>query len=264
MESQFDNAAVAYEASAVDIPIREFIEHPSIRALCGDVAGKLVLDLGCGTGLYTRRLARWGAKRVIGVDISEGMLARAQAIEAADPLGITYLQRDLAAPCRCEEEYADLSGNIDLILAVYVLCYATSAEQLTAMCRTVKQELAPGGVFLAPTLNPGYADESDCPGYYDDYYAEYGFAMTAATPPATEGATVTLSMSFPEGSGVDAVHVDAVWWSAQVYENALHTAGFTEIKWHEMDVSAEGLAVHDASYWQRYVDRPHALIIEAR
>lgn len=264
MASQFDTAARAYEASATVIPIREYIEAPSIRALCGDVHGKLALDLGCGTGLYTRRLAQWGAKQVIGADIAEGMLTQARVIEAADPLGITYLNRDLTEPCRCDAEYAHLSGQIDLVLAVYVLCYATTVENLEAMCRSAKQDLKPGGVFLAPTLNSGYADESEHPGYYADYYAAYGFGMSAVTPPAQEGATVTLSMWFPDGSGVDPVALDAVWWSQDTYERALRTAGFTSITWHRMEVSPEGVQAFPAPYWDRYLARPHALVVEAR
>lgn len=264
MTSQFDSAAHAYEASATVIPIREYIEENSIRALCGDVHGKLALDLGCGTGLYTRRLARWGAKQVIGADISEGMLTQARALEDADPLGITYLHRDLTESCRCDEEYAHLSGQIDLTLAVYVLCYATTVEDLEAMCRIAKQDLKPGGVFLAPTMNPEYADESEHPGYYSDYYAAYGFSMSAVTSPVEEGSTVTLSMWFPEGSGVQPVALDAVWWSQETYEKALRAAGFTSISWHRMEVSAEGLRAHPAPFWDRYLARPHALVVEAR
>ncbi|MGX1778595.1 class I SAM-dependent methyltransferase [Nocardia brasiliensis] len=264
MTSQFDTAAHAYEASATAIPIREYIEEPSIRALCGDLHGRLALDLGCGTGLYTRRLARWGAKQVIGADISEGMLAEARAIENADPLGITYLQRDLTEPCRCDEEYAHLSGQIDLTLAVYALCYATTGQDLEAMCRTAKQDLKPGGVFLASTMNPEYADENEHPGYYSDYYASYGFSMSAISPPVEEGSTVVLSMRFPEESGVEPVALEAVWWSAKAYETALRAAGFTSIAWHRMQVSAEGQRAHPAPFWDRYLARPHALVLEAQ
>jgi SAM-dependent methyltransferase len=51
-------------------------------ALLGDVAGRTVLDLGCGSGENSLMLARRGAE-VIGVDISESLLALArQRLEA--------------------------------------------------------------------------------------------------------------------------------------------------------------------------------------
>jgi SAM-dependent methyltransferase len=57
----------------------------------GPLAGKAVLDVGCGTGGTTLELARRGARPVVGVDLSERMLAVAHerafdgvSFEAAD------------------------------------------------------------------------------------------------------------------------------------------------------------------------------------
>ena len=44
----------------------------------GDVTGKSVLDVGCGSGVYSVDFARRGARRVVGVDFSENMLALAR------------------------------------------------------------------------------------------------------------------------------------------------------------------------------------------
>ena len=49
--------------------------------LIGDVAGKSVVDLACGEGFYTRRIRQAGAKRVLGVDLSEGMIELARKQE---------------------------------------------------------------------------------------------------------------------------------------------------------------------------------------
>jgi len=46
---------------------------PRMLAMLGDVAGKCVLDLGCGEGGYARELTRRGAS-VTGVDGSERMI----------------------------------------------------------------------------------------------------------------------------------------------------------------------------------------------
>jgi 2-polyprenyl-3-methyl-5-hydroxy-6-metoxy-1,4-benzoquinol methylase len=50
----------------------------------GDVAGKSILDIGCGSGVYAIELAKRGARRVLGLDFSEPMLeiARRSAREA--------------------------------------------------------------------------------------------------------------------------------------------------------------------------------------
>ena len=40
----------------------------------GDVTGKSILDIGCGSGIYDAEFIRRGAGRVVGVDFSEPML----------------------------------------------------------------------------------------------------------------------------------------------------------------------------------------------
>jgi SAM-dependent methyltransferase len=68
---------------------REWLNNPAFFDFIGDVRGRQVLDVGCGEGYNTRLLARRGA-RVTGIDLSERMLALAQAVERDDPLGIQY------------------------------------------------------------------------------------------------------------------------------------------------------------------------------
>ena len=47
------------------------MEFPAQLSLIGDVAGKRILDLACGSGAKAIYLARQGAGEVVGVDISE-------------------------------------------------------------------------------------------------------------------------------------------------------------------------------------------------
>ena len=61
----------------------------------GDIEGKRVLDLGCGTGILTIGAALLGAASVIGVDIDEKALAVAR--ENSDLIGteVTFLAADV-------------------------------------------------------------------------------------------------------------------------------------------------------------------------
>lgn len=70
------------------------LEEPVMQALIGDVRGMDVLDVGCGTGRWSLRLAEGGA-RVTGIDFSQGMLARAR--EKPGAAGIRFLAHDLHA-----------------------------------------------------------------------------------------------------------------------------------------------------------------------
>jgi SAM-dependent methyltransferase len=68
-----------------DAELRAHHEH--LRAAYGISPGDAVVDIGCGTGLTTREAARAAAPgRVVGVDLSEGMLERARQLTAAERL----------------------------------------------------------------------------------------------------------------------------------------------------------------------------------
>ena len=47
-------------------------------ALLAKVAGKVVIDFGCGSGMDAIELARAGARKVIGIDIREDVLKKAR------------------------------------------------------------------------------------------------------------------------------------------------------------------------------------------
>jgi SAM-dependent methyltransferase len=68
-----------------DVELRAHHEH--LRAAYGISPGDVVVDIGCGTGLTTREVARAAAPgRVVGVDVSERMLERARQLTAAEGL----------------------------------------------------------------------------------------------------------------------------------------------------------------------------------
>ncbi len=50
------------------------LEQPALESLMPDVSGKVVLDIGCGSGDFAAKCVRNGAAHVIGIDISENMI----------------------------------------------------------------------------------------------------------------------------------------------------------------------------------------------
>src|SRR5579883_1927397 len=71
-------------------------EWPALRALLPNLGGLEILDLGCGYGWFCRWARQAGAARVLGMDVSERMLARAKAATGDD--AITYVRADLEQP----------------------------------------------------------------------------------------------------------------------------------------------------------------------
>jgi 2-polyprenyl-3-methyl-5-hydroxy-6-metoxy-1,4-benzoquinol methylase len=96
-----------------------------------------VLDVGCGEGLLTRRLAPL-AEHVTGIDLSAPMVERARALADADNL--TYRSGDLLT--------TELDGPFDLVTAFAVLHHL----DLVAGLRRLKDLTAPGGTLLVVGL----------------------------------------------------------------------------------------------------------------
>lgn len=106
--------------------------------------GREILELGCGTGAHAAELARSGYG-VMGVDLSERMLARAR----------TRLE-GLAAPERARLGFVHgdarsvrLGRAFDAVVSLFhVMSYQSSNSDLLAAFATAAKHLAPGGVFL--------------------------------------------------------------------------------------------------------------------
>ncbi|WP_167529447.1 class I SAM-dependent methyltransferase [Bradyrhizobium macuxiense] len=93
---------------------RIYITDCSVFAFIGNVAGKDIVDLGCGNGYLSRTLARSSA-RVTGVDQSGAMIERALCHEATEPLGIVYHK------CSITQLQPLASESIDIAVSNFVL-----------------------------------------------------------------------------------------------------------------------------------------------
>lgn len=100
----------------------------------------LVLELGCGTGSMTERLAMAGYD-MIGSDLSPDMLEIAMEKKDASGLNILYLLQDM-------REF-ELYGTVRAIVSVCdSMNYILEEEDLLQVFRLVNNYLDPGGMFI--------------------------------------------------------------------------------------------------------------------
>jgi SAM-dependent methyltransferase len=118
------------------------VEHADLLALLPGVEGQRVLDLGCGAGQLARHLAEAGAAEVVGVDVSERMLAVARA-EWAHPR-VTYRREAI-------EELTFPPARFDLVVSSLVLHYV---DDYAGLIRRIAEWLAPGGFLVYSTEHP--------------------------------------------------------------------------------------------------------------
>lgn len=112
------------------------------RERIGPLAGRRVLDVGCGGGLVAEALARCGAE-VTGLDVSERALAVARAHAASGGLRIRYeVGRAEALP------FAD--GGFDAVICADCLEHVDDLERVIS---EVSRVLVDGGAFCFDTFN---------------------------------------------------------------------------------------------------------------
>ena len=234
--STFDDCPELYD-TALDWPYRKTLELPTLKNLLGDLSNLNVMDFGCGPGVITRWLHGQGANKVVGFDISEGMLDYALKIENRSPLGITYSSR-------IEESYLE---SFDIVLAVYVIPYLTDKQKLINMFTNVHQLLKPGGRFIALPIHPDFNGA-------ESYYAPFGINLVEVET-RHDASKVKLELRMPPHN----IDIDAYYWTQETLNETLNTSGFQNIEWPTLEIPVD-LPIK----LEPYAKYPHAAIIQAR
>ena len=242
MTTNYDDIAAKYQR-AKQQPWRLYLEHYTFFKLLGDVRGKAVLDLACGEGFYTRFIKRRGASRVVGVDLSPGMIELARRQEERDPLGINYLAHDA--------KHLALDESFDVVVAAYLLNYAQTAAELVTMGVAIVRHLKPGGRFVTVNNNPRQGIE---------HFAAtrtYGF-IKQAQGPLRDGTPVDYVFFLEDQSfAITNYHL-----SVEMHEAALKAAGFRQVTWHDPELSPEVGETTKRQYWAEFLSHPPVICIE--
>jgi SAM-dependent methyltransferase len=136
-------------------------EWPAFRELLPALRDKTVLDLGCGFGWHCRYARQQRARSVVGVDLSEKMLARARA--STNDGAFEY--RRLAI-----EDIDFSAGEFDVVLSSLPLHYV---ERFDLVCRNVHYCLVPGGSFVFSVEHPVFTALAAQDWYYGQQGSDY-------------------------------------------------------------------------------------------
>ncbi len=242
--SDFDHVAAEYDSIGREyqeskrLPFRLHIEEHTMFGLLPDLAGCSVVDLACGEGIYSRKLLRRGAARVVGVDISPEMISLARRAEEAEPIGAEYVVADVST--------VDVGEQFDVALCSFLFNYARSRVELRSLVKGVAGLLRPGGRLI------GCNDYPDNPPAHFDRYRPYGFVKFGAAEPQ-EGSTITYRFYNPDGTVFD---IDNYYLPTEAYREEFRDAGFASFDWVMPTVSPEGRSSFSPGYWDAYLDAP--------
>ncbi len=186
---------------------------PPVMELLGPVTGQRVLDLACGNGYLSRKLARLGAT-VTSVDATAPIIERARAHETREPLGITYHVTDAA--------HLDMlaDSSFDIVVSNMALM---DIEDAAGAISEAARVLRPSGRFIASFSHPCFDKVNDS-----------GWEINIIYPTTTIWRKITRYREIAEAS--------LPWLKAP--GQIIHTRAFHRpLSWYFRTLRAAGLVV---------------------
>lgn len=115
----------------------QYADHGPDESILGELQGRTVLELGCGTGCNLAHLATLGAE-CIGVDIAPSQREKAVARWGHLP-GLTFHTAEVT------DYLSRTDGPLDVVLSVFGPVWFTDPEQLLPL---IRKRLSPDGVLV--------------------------------------------------------------------------------------------------------------------
>ncbi|MGG7568582.1 class I SAM-dependent methyltransferase [Rhodovulum sp. DZ06] len=223
--------AERYAARAGDKPHNAHYDRPAVLGLLGDVAGKRVLDVGCGPGFYAGALLDAGAAELVCTDASAKMAALCAARLAGRP-GVRVERRAI------EDGTGVPDGWADAVCAPLCLDYVADWDAAFA---GFFRALRAGGVCVVSASHPAFDAE---------YFA-------------TERYFEVERVSAEWGGFGDPAPVHGFRRSLQDFVNPALRAGFVLEELHEPRPT-EGFRTRDPKRFARLERRPGFLAMRLR
>ncbi len=145
-----------YQSKRGKLSANDLIEIPELFELIGNVTNLSILDLGCGTGEHDRKLIGLGAKRVLGIDLSNNMINEAKNTTNEDKIEYKVMSMN---------DIDLLEEKFDLVISSLAIHYI---EDYDSLCKKVYNLLNDGGRFIFSCGHP-----MDSCAILDDYSNNY-------------------------------------------------------------------------------------------
>ena len=110
------------------ILLSDYSARPFVLNICEPLAGKNILDIGCGEGYVGREMLKRGAQHVHGIDLSEKMIELAvKEKEKQQIQNATYVAQNIS------DLSVDNHEQYDLVIAMFLFNYLSIEETQSTM-----------------------------------------------------------------------------------------------------------------------------------
>lgn len=235
--NDYNALAARYKKSDVKHD-KQYSILPTVLKMVGDCKGKVILDIGCGTGFFTLPLAERGAKKVYGVDNSRVQLDL--AAKMAKHPAIQYVESDV---------FVDAIPPIDIVVAPFVVNYAATVSILKYFFQKLYNSLNDHGkVVFVVDLPSG------------ENLTRFG-ARKKFVGEEKDEALIQIDL-FNHKEKI--CTLTAIYFSKETITSLLKTLGFKDVTWHTPIVSEEVIKLLGSDFWKDYVSNPELGYIVAK
>lgn len=226
MMNDYNQLAERYKESDTK-PDKRYSILPTVLKAVGDVRGKTVLDLGCGSGFFSRAFIHQGASRVIGIDNSETQIEEAQKMAG------------LHEEYRLVDAFHDQLPKADIINAPFLVNYLSKKDELVTFLKNVRAALNEDGAALFIIDLPSDKD-----------LKKYG-ATKSVEGEMRDGAPMKICLYNGDGSSI--CELNAHYIAPPTLEQCLKEAGFNSVQRINPIVSEKGIEAFTKEYWDEYL-----------
>lgn len=251
-KNQYDAIAVEYrlventfaQKYVYDYELNDFIKNNQ---------GKKVLVLHAGSGYRARLVKNFGAKEVIGIDISHKQIQIAREEELTSPQGIIYHILDPYSSDFINTVPKELIGQADIVIGFFLLDHAMNKEDLKKVIEHVYKLLKPKGNFF------GMLDNSKAPLPSDP---KYGVVINLENNGQKIEDNSLRRISIYQ-HGLEVLHFHNFAWKTETIKEFLEKSKFSQISFKEARVSPEGIKKYGEEFWSEYKKHPDQIVFSA-
>ena len=233
------------------------VAREMVQSALGDCTGKVILDLGGGSGLRAREALALGARRVDNVDLSGAMIARCENEEQR--LGRQPRERIVCYQANCFEDLGPLSlpgageriagdkgaeAQYDIVMVIWTFDHASTVEELEEGWRNVGRFCRPGGKVVSLGIKE--------PLSHGTRLFKYGVELSDVQK-MDGGAKFKYSAKSTRPFSCDVVAIEA-HYNVDRTRAIAAIVGFPlleEVRPSEMEVVKK-----DREFWKTFVDQP--------
>ena len=209
---------------------------PTVLSLLEPIKGKIVLDVGCGSGFFTREISRMGAKHVYGIDISMQSIQTARKRTKKEKMtGVQYMLCDV---------FEDILPACDIVCFPFVLNLAKNIQDVLDSLKNCFSSLHHNGKIVL-VIDIPMKNKSR-----ERIQKQKGFGTVKTL--LDEGKDGTLIQIELYNDEKKIYSFQSRFFTPTTIEKCLHDTGFKNVQWHTPIISLTGIQKMPNSFWKGY------------